>query len=141
VLPHLHRRLLAVLLSLERTFEVIYVDDGSGDDTYELLRSLRTSEPRVGIVRLSRNFGKEAALGAGLQLSRGECIVVLDADLQDPPEAIPQMMAAWDDGFDVVNMRRRSRLGETVLSTSQQAERRIGAGRRWRFQAVEPTSR
>jgi len=118
VLPVLHRRLLPVLRSLRLRFEVIYVDDGSSDGTAAMLALLRRDEPGVGVVRLSRNFGKEAALSAGLHAASGDCVVVLDADLQDPPELIPRMVQAWQAGHDVVNMRRRSRAGETWFKTA-----------------------
>lgn len=113
VLPELHRRLMAVVRSLGIRFEVIFVDDGSTDGTANLLGELQRSDPTVGVLRLSRNFGKEPALSAGLRATSGACVIVLDADLQDPPELIPQMLAAWQEGRDVVNMRRRSRQGET----------------------------
>ena len=113
VLPELHRRLMAVVRSLGIRFEVIFVDDGSTDGTASLLGELQRSDPAVGVLRLSRNFGKEPALSAGLRATSGACVIVLDADLQDPPELIPQMLAAWQEGRDVVNMRRRSRQGET----------------------------
>ena len=115
VLPELHRRLFDALRSLEGTVEVLYVDDGSGDATPAVLSALRDAHPEVGVIRLSRNFGKELTLSAGLRACSGEAVVVLDADLQDPPELIPQMLMAFRNGYDVVNMRRRSRAGETWL--------------------------
>jgi len=115
VLPHLHERLFNVLRSLEEPVEVLYVDDGSSDATPAVLYALRNAHPEVGVIRLSRNFGKELALSAGLRASTGDSIVVLDADLQDPPELIPQMLASFRSGYDVVNMRRRSRAGESWL--------------------------
>jgi glycosyltransferase involved in cell wall biosynthesis len=113
VLPELHGRLRAVLQPLGIRYEVIYVDDGSADGSDRVLADLQRGDPAVGLLRLSRNFGKELALSAGLRATSGACVVVLDADLQDPPELIPQMLAAWREGSDVVNMRRRSRQGET----------------------------
>lgn len=115
VLQAFHRRLLAALAVAGVSFEVIYVDDGSTDATPRILAQLRASDPRVGILRLSRNFGKEQAMSAGLQHARGAATVVIDADLQDPPELIAGMLAAWRDGADVVDMRRRSRSGESWL--------------------------
>ncbi len=115
VLPQLHRRLFDALRLLKGTAEVIYVDDGSTDATPAVLHALRVSQPAVGVIRLSRNFGKELALSAGLRACTGEAVIVLDADLQDPPELIPQMLAAFRGGYDVVNMRRRSRAGESWL--------------------------
>lgn len=102
-----------MLQPLELRFEVIYVDDGSSDGTATVLADMRGREATVGVLRLSRNFGKEAALSAGLRAASGACVIVLDADLQDPPELIPEMLRAWEEGHDVVNMRRRSREGET----------------------------
>ena len=115
VLEAFHRRLLAALADAGVTFEVIYADDGSTDATPRILTQLRAIDSRVGILRLSRNFGKEHAMSAGLQYARGAATVVIDADLQDPPELIPAMLAAWRDGADVVDMRRRSRSGESWL--------------------------
>ena len=115
VLPAFHRRLVAAIDSMPGGFEVVYVDDGSTDRTRALLELASGRDMRVGYVRLSRQFGKEAATSAGLQHARGEATVVIDADLQDPPELIPAMIAAWRGGADVVNMRRRARAGESWL--------------------------
>jgi glycosyltransferase involved in cell wall biosynthesis len=115
VLPQLNARLAKVLRALDCSTEVIYVDDGSSDATPAVLQALRLEHPGVGVITLSRNFGKELALSAGLGACNGDAVIVIDADLQDPPELIPQMLDAHRDGFDVVNMRRRSRAGETWL--------------------------
>jgi glycosyltransferase involved in cell wall biosynthesis len=115
VLAEFHRRLMAAVAATDGGVEVIYVDDGSTDGSPTLLRQLRESDPRIGVVRLSRNFGKEQAMSAGLRETRGLATVVIDADLQDPPELIPAMLAKWRDGADVVNMRRRHRAGESWL--------------------------
>ena len=115
VLPQTHARLRAVLQALDCSAEVIYVDDGSSDATPAVLQAIRREHPEVGVVRLSRNFGKELALSAGLRSCVGDAVIVLDADLQDPPELIPQMLASFRSGFDVVNMRRRSRAGESWM--------------------------
>ncbi|MGH8204180.1 MAG: glycosyltransferase family 2 protein [Steroidobacteraceae bacterium] len=113
VLAEFHRRLVAAIESISGGFEIVYVDDGSTDRTRALLELASGRDMRVGYVRLSRNFGKEAATSAGLQHARGEATVVIDGDLQDPPELIPSMIAAWRGGADVVNMRRRERAGES----------------------------
>jgi glycosyltransferase involved in cell wall biosynthesis len=114
-LPAFHARLAATLRSLNQSWEVIYVDDGSSDATAELLGQIQAAEPAVGVARLSRNFGKEFALTAGLHLARGGAVLLIDADLQHPPEEIPAMLRALAAGFDVVSMRRRSRAGESSL--------------------------
>ena len=111
-LSEFHRRLVAVLVRLPAECEIIYVDDGSRDGTPAMLRALHDAEPRVAVVELSRNFGKEAAMSAGLDHARGDAVVILDADLQHPPECIPAMLAAWQQGFDAVLMRRASRVRE-----------------------------
>ena len=113
VLLRLHRRLVNVLHGLPVSYEIIFVDDGSTDETADLVKQLRRSDPSIGLVKLSRNFGKELALTAGLQSASGDCVVIIDADLQDPPDLIPAMFTAWLEGADVVNMRRRRRAGET----------------------------
>lgn len=108
-------RLLQVLAACPGGHEIIYVDDGSTDGSPQVLESLRVTCPQVGVARLSRNFGKEHAMTAGLELARGEAVIILDVDLQDPPELIPSMLDAWRAGADVVNMRRTGRDGETVV--------------------------
>jgi glycosyltransferase involved in cell wall biosynthesis len=92
---------------------VVYVNDGSKDGTLHVLKQLQLNNPAVGVANLSRNFGKEAAMSAGLKLARGEAVILIDADLQDPPELIGQMVGVWQQGADVVNMKRASRQGET----------------------------
>lgn len=114
-LPLLHRRLMQGLAGVAGPVEIVYVDDGSSDRSPDLLKQLRIACPAVSVVRFSRNFGKEQAVTAGLQLARGEAVIVMDADLQHPPEMIPAMLAAWRGGADVVNMRRRSRADESWL--------------------------
>jgi len=112
----LQQRLLPVLDGLEglRT-AILYVDDGSRDHTWDVMRQLAQEDERVETLRLSRNFGKELALTAGLDHARGDAVVVIDADLQDPPELIPQFVARWREGFDVVYGTRLQRDGETWL--------------------------
>jgi glycosyltransferase involved in cell wall biosynthesis len=116
VLPEFHRRLAAVLDGLPVVdAEIVYVNDGSTDRTLALLEELHRADARVAVIDLSRNFGKEVAMSAGLDQARGDAVVVIDADLQDPPELIPDMIAAWRTGYDVVLMRRRIRAQETWL--------------------------
>ncbi len=114
-LPALHARLAAVLDQLTVEPRVLYVDDGSRDRTWELLEDIARRDPRVGVLRLSRNFGKEHALTAGLDLADTDAVVVIDADGQDPPELIPEFVARWQQGFDVVYGTRVSRAGESWL--------------------------
>ncbi len=111
----LHQRLVGVLASLDATFEVIYVDDGSSDRSRELLSELAKGDARVGVLVLSRNFGHQIALTAGLDHANGDAVILMDSDLQDPPELIPDLVARWKDGFDVVYARRRARQGESAF--------------------------
>jgi glycosyltransferase involved in cell wall biosynthesis len=115
VLPEFHRRLAAVLDRVDADAEVIYVNDGSRDQTIEVMRSLASRDERVTILDLSRNFGKEIALTAGLDHAQADAVVVIDADLQDPPELIPELIRCWREGFDVVYAKRASRAGETWI--------------------------
>lgn len=114
-LPEMHRRLSAVLDGLDAESRVLYVDDGSRDDTWGVLRRLAEADARVSLLRLARNFGKELALTAGLDHVDTDAALVLDADGQDPPELIPAFVAKWREGFDVVYGTRTRRDGETWL--------------------------
>jgi glycosyltransferase involved in cell wall biosynthesis len=109
-----HARLAAAMAPLG-SWEAIYVDDGSDDVTRETVEYLRLGDQRVALISLSRNFGKEIATTAGLDHARGDVVIVIDADLQDPPEVIPDLVAAWRQGFDMVCARRRERDGETLF--------------------------
>jgi dolichol-phosphate mannosyltransferase len=113
-LPELHRRLTSVLAELG-TYEIVLVDDGSSDGSWPALLDLAAADSHLRLLRLSRNFGHQAALSAGLDAARGEAIVLMDADLQDPPEVIPQLVAKWREGFDVVYAVRGDREGEPRL--------------------------
>ncbi|BDU20232.1 glycosyltransferase family 2 protein [Dyella sp. GSA-30] len=113
VLEAFHARLGTVLAGLPLECEVLYVDDGSSDNTWELIKSLHTGGVHVSGLRLSRNFGKEAALTAGLDKADADAVVVIDADLQDPPELIPELIEQWRAGYDVVYATRSVREGET----------------------------
>jgi glycosyltransferase involved in cell wall biosynthesis len=115
VLRQLHQRLAAVLDQIGAPAEIVYVNDGSSDGTIALMHELRAADQRVTIVDLSRNFGKEIALTAGLDHSRGDAVIVIDADLQDPPELIPLLIAEWKNGFDMVYAKRTVREGETAM--------------------------
>jgi glycosyltransferase involved in cell wall biosynthesis len=109
-----HQRLVAVMDTIG-TWEAVYVNDGSSDETLTILCRLRNGDGRLAIINLSRNFGKEIATTAGLDYARGQAVVIIDADLQDPPEVIPQFVAAWRAGFDMVYGQRRVRDGESWL--------------------------
>ena len=109
----MHARLVEALEPTGETFELVLVDDGSRDESWEKMAAVAKRDPRVVLVRLSRNFGHQIAVTAGVDATRGEAVVLIDADLQDPPEVIPQMMAAWREGYDVVYGQRAVRHGET----------------------------
>ena len=116
VIIEFNRRLSLVRQELSLPSEVIFVNDGSKDHTLALLRQLRAADPTIGIVDFSRNFGKEIAMTAGLDRARGDVVVVMDADLQHPPELIPQFIARWrEEDADVVYGQRTSRLGESGM--------------------------
>jgi polyisoprenyl-phosphate glycosyltransferase len=113
VLPVLLRRLDLVLSRLDGPAEAIFVDDGSSDSSSIVLRALATRDPRYRYIGLSRNFGHQIAITAGMDAAQGEAIIVMDADLQDPPEVIEQLIAKWQEGNDIVHARRLSRDGES----------------------------
>ena len=114
VLRHLYERLVKLAgQTQDYEFEFLFVNDGSRDKTLEMIKEYAASDKRIAYVNLSRNFGKEIAMIAGLDHVTGDATVIIDADLQDPPELIPQMIAHWEDGFDDVYARRRSRAGES----------------------------
>ena len=113
VLLEFYQRLSSIMNALSVLSEVIFVNDGSSDRTLEIMERLRASDSRIGIVDLSRNFGKEIALTAGLDHAKGDAVVVIDADLQDPPELIPELVKYWIEGYDGVYAKRISRDGES----------------------------
>jgi glycosyltransferase involved in cell wall biosynthesis len=118
VIPELHRRLLEVMTRLEkhvRSWEIVFVDDGSKDKSLAMLKAMSANEPRFKVVAFARNFGHQLAITAGLDRAEGDAVVIIDADLQDPPEVIEEMIARWRGGSDVVFGVRRSRAGETVF--------------------------
>ncbi|MCS4278695.1 glycosyltransferase family 2 protein [Stenotrophomonas rhizophila] len=118
-LPMLHVRLCAVLDDLGGIDgRVLYVDDGSTDTSWEVMQGLADTDPRVGVLRLSRNFGKEAALTAGLDFVDDGAVMILDADGQDPPELIPEFVALWQQGYDNVYGTRLKRDGESWFKRS-----------------------
>ncbi|MFM8284485.1 MAG: glycosyltransferase family 2 protein [Planctomycetaceae bacterium] len=113
VISTTHRRLVGVLEAVGMAFEIVYVDDGSRDATLACLERIAAADGRAKVVQLARNFGQQAAMSAGLAEAAGDAVVLIDADLQDPPEVIPEMIALWRRGIDVAYGRRRSREGET----------------------------
>ena len=112
-LDELYRRVTESLGGSGESFELVLVDDGSRDGSLSRMQALAARDPRVVLVRLSRNFGHQIAVSAGVDAARGQAIVLMDADLQDPPEVVPQMLALWRKGFDVVYGRRTRRSGES----------------------------
>lgn len=111
-----HERTTRVLSNLEgMAWELIYVDDGSSDASFQALCGFAAGDPRVKVLRFSRNFGHQIAISAGLDHARGDCVAVIDSDLQDPPEVIAEMLAQWRLGFDVVYGVRSDRAGETAM--------------------------
>lgn len=115
-LSALHARLTPMLRSLTDDYEIILVNDGSQDRSLEILRQLQDDDPHVGYVSFARNFGHEAATTCGLLQARGQTVVIIDADLQDPPEVIPEMLAQWEAGYDLVYAQRRARYGESAFT-------------------------
>lgn len=114
-LPLLHARLRPVLDGLGIKTRVLYVDDGSSDATWQVMQRLAAEDAQVALLRLSRNFGKEIALTAGLDQVHEGAAMILDADAQDPPELIPQFVGKWREGFDNIYGRREARAGETIV--------------------------
>ena len=113
VLPEFHKRLRAVLDGMEMKSAVLYVNDGSSDRTLATLLDLRRGDPNIAVIDLSRNFGKELALTAGLDHADADAVVIIDADLQDPPELILEMAGKWQEGYEVVYAVRTEREGES----------------------------
>lgn len=114
-IDYLFERILSVLKHLNTSYEIVCVNDGSKDNTIECLIQHHHRNPAIKVVNLSRNFGKEIALTAGIDYARGAAVIPIDADLQDPPELILELVNKWREGYDVVNARRRSRRGESWL--------------------------
>jgi dolichol-phosphate mannosyltransferase len=113
VIEHTNERLARALGAITPDFEIIYVDDGSRDRTAELLHEIQAGSSQVRVIRLSRNFGHQIAVTAGVEYARGDAVVLIDADLQDPPEVIADMVAKWREGYHVVYGQRVDRPGET----------------------------
>lgn len=112
-LPELHRRMVEVMEKTGEPWELVLVDDGSSDGSTEVIREMAKQDPRIRAVIFARNFGHQIAVTAGLDYSRGDAIVIIDADLQDPPEVVLEMIAKWKEGYEVVYAVRAEREGET----------------------------
>lgn len=110
----LHSQLRQTLAKLTENYEVIFVNDGSTDKSLSLIRELARQEPTVKFIDFSRNFGHQVAVSAGIDKARGAAIIIMDSDLQDPPELITDLYARWQEGYEVVYARRRQRLGEST---------------------------
>ncbi|MBR3134883.1 MAG: glycosyltransferase family 2 protein [Clostridia bacterium] len=115
-IPHLMKRINKLMDFVDKyEFEILFVNDGSKDKTLDLIKEYRKEDKRINYVDFSRNFGKETAMIAGLDYATGDCAIFLDADLQDPPELIPDMIEYWEKGYDDVYAQRRTRKGESWL--------------------------
>jgi dolichol-phosphate mannosyltransferase len=112
-LPHFYEEVVKVMEPLGEPFELVLVNDGSSDNSYRIMHELHQRDARVHVVDFSRNFGHQIAISAGLDYARGDAVVIIDSDLQDPPEVIPQLVARWRDGAEVVYAQRTTREGET----------------------------
>lgn len=127
-LPELARRLDPILDSLDGASEIVLVDDGSSDGSFEIMRALSEADPRYVVVRLTRNFGHQMAISAGLEHASGDAVIIMDADLQDPPEVVSALVDKWREGFQVVYAVRDERTGEsrTKLATARWFYRVLG---------------
>ncbi len=115
-LPFLYERIEKIMNSIENyEFELLFVNDGSKDKTIELIKEYKKEDERISYVDFSRNFGKETAMIAGMDYAKGDAVIFLDADLQDPPELIPEMIKYWEEGYDDVYAQRKSRAGESFM--------------------------
>jgi glycosyltransferase involved in cell wall biosynthesis len=115
VLSEFHDAVSEVMNATECAYELIYIDDGSTDDSIDTLNSIRSNDDRVAVIELSRNFGKEVALTAGLDHACGDAVIIIDADLQDPPELIHTFLREWRAGYDVAYGKRIDRRGESKM--------------------------
>jgi glycosyltransferase involved in cell wall biosynthesis len=116
VLPLLYKRLCSLMDSLPQyNFEILFINDGSKDTTLNIIKEMRKFDSRICYVNLSRNYGKETAMIAGFDYINGDCMINIDADLQDPPELIPEMLKLWEQGYDDVYAKRKSRKGESFM--------------------------
>jgi glycosyltransferase involved in cell wall biosynthesis len=112
-LSHFYERVVTVMVQLHEPFELLFINDGSTDRSYRIMQELHEQDKRVRVINFSRNFGHQAAISAGLDYARGQAIIILDADLQDPPELIPELVTHWKSGAEVVYAQRTQRKGES----------------------------
>lgn len=117
VLQEFYNRLVKVLTAFGKPHEILFINDGSRDGTLAILKKMASADSSVKIVSFSRNFGHQVAITAGVDRAAGDAVVVIDADLQDPPELIPLLAGKWQSGFDVVYAKRKKRLHETIFKT------------------------
>jgi polyisoprenyl-phosphate glycosyltransferase len=120
-LPHFYERVARIMEDIGDPFEIVLVNDGSRDKTYAIMKELHEKDARVRVVDFSRNFGHQIAISAGLDYAQGDAVVILDSDLQDPPEVIPDLIACWKDGAEVVYAQRATRKGETFFKLATAA--------------------
>lgn len=113
VIRHTYKRLHNVLSNENYKYEIIFVDDGSEDNTFDIVKEIAENDKNVKCIKLSRNFGHQLAVTAGIFNANGDCVILIDADLQDPPEVIPDMLRKWEDGIMVCYGVREKREGET----------------------------
>lgn len=115
-LPLLYKRMQKLMEQMNNyDFEILFINDGSKDKTIQVIKELRNEDDRICYLDFSRNFGKEIAMIAGLDYAKGDCVIFMDADLQDPPELIPELVKYWEQGYDDVYAKRKSRKGETFF--------------------------
>jgi len=112
-IPHFYERVIRVMEEVGEAFELVLVNDGSTDGSYEVLQQLHEQDTRVHVIDFSRNFGHQIAISAGLDFAHGDAVIIMDSDLQDPPEVIPELITRWKDGGEVIYAQRAKRAGET----------------------------
>jgi len=115
VIPESYRRISAVMESLKEPYELIFVNDGSRDNSAQIIADIIPSDPNLRLINFTRNFGHMPAITAGMKYAKGDCVIIIDADLQDPPEVLPDMIALWKEGYDVVYGKRKERRGEGIF--------------------------
>jgi dolichol-phosphate mannosyltransferase len=112
-LPNFYERIVVVMDALNEPFELLLVNDGSRDSSFQIMKNLHKQDPRVHVIDFSRNFGHQIAISAGLDYAQGQAVIIIDSDLQDPPEVIPRLIERWKNGAEVVYAQRAKRVGET----------------------------